>query len=74
MVDWARSRLEKAKDKGKTSEIVPHFVNLYGPDGSILKRIRVDPQDGATTDVTDEARNNPSRQLPPLFPALPPRD
>jgi hypothetical protein len=55
---WGRDRLKKARDRDPDRKPRPIWHIIYGPDGEVLKSVKVTDPDEDPEDVTDEERES----------------
>ena len=60
-IDWFRRRFNK---EGKWKR--PKYVAILGPDGKVLKSVRVNDEAQEPEDLTEEDQQKPPRSLPPI--------
>lgn len=60
-IDWARRRFKKEGEQKR-----PKYVAILGPDGKVLKSVRLNDEAQEPEDLTEEDQQKPPRSLPPI--------
>lgn len=60
-VAWAARRVKKAREATPDRLPRPVWVNVYGPNGDVLKSVQVPNRDEEPRDVTEEERERQER-------------